>query len=176
MGRYEELAKVMFDNMKVVERGSLELFVASGKTFGRDDFRTGVVAPTGRDDCPVDFILSYMDFVRDLYPEGAEKLLFPSLSGKNRPLSKTMSYQSALRQLRKVTTELNIPVEDSKRFGMHSCRGGAATAASNAGVPLQAIQEAGRWTSESAPKGYIQPSEEVRDLVSRTLSNLPGAS
>ena len=76
----------------------------------------------------------------------------------------------------KATTELNIPVEDSKRFGLHSCRGGAATAALNAGVPLQAIQGAGRWTLESAPKGYIQPSEEVRGLVLRTLSNLPGAS
>ena len=176
MGRYEELAKVMFENVKVLEGGNLELFVASGKTYGHDDPRTGVIAPTGRDDCPVNFLLSYMDFIRDLYPEQGDKFLFPSLSGKGRLLPKTMSYQSALRQLRKVTTELNIPVEDSKRFGLHSCRGGAATAASNAGVPLQAIQEAGRWTSESAPKGYIQPSEEVRDLVSRTLSNLPGAS
>ena len=122
-----ELAKVMFDNVKVLEGGSLELFVASGKTYGRDDPRTGVVAPMGR----VDFILSYMDFIRDLYPEQGEKFLFPTLSGKNCPLPKTMSYQSALRQLRKVTTELNIPVEDSKRFGLHSCRGGAATAAAN---------------------------------------------
>ena len=105
-----------------------------------------------------------------------DRFLFPTLSGKGLPLPKTMSYQSALRQLRKVVTELNIPVEDSKRFGLHSCRGGAATAASNAGVPLQAIQEAGRWTSESALRGYIQPSEQAWGLVSRTLSNLPGAS
>ena len=170
------MAKVLFENVKVLEGGSLELFVASGKTYGKEDPRTGVVAPTGRDDCPVDFILSYMDFVKDMYPEQGDKFLFPTLSGKGRPVPKTMSYQSALRQLRKATTELNIPMEDSKRFGLHSCRGGAATAASNAGVPLPANQEAGRWTSESAPKGYIQPGEEVRGLVSRTLSNLPGAS
>ena len=176
MGRFEEMAKVRFNNVKVLEGGSLELFVESAKTYGKDDPRTGVVAATGREDCPVDFILSYMDFARDKYPEGVDKFLFPSLSGRNIPLSKTMSYQSALRQLRKVTSELNIPLEDSKRFGLHSCRGGAATAASNAGVPLPAIQEAGRWTSEQAPKGYIQPSEEARGLVSRTLSSLPGAS
>ena len=176
MGRYEELAKVRFENVKVLAGGSLELFVESGKTYGKDDPRTGVVAPTGRDDCPVEFLLSYMEFIRVVYPEQGEKFLFPSLTGKNIPLPKTMSYQSALRQLRQATTELNIPVEDSRRFGLHSCRGGAATAASNAGVPLPAIQEAGRWTSESAPKGYIQPSEEVRGLVSRTLSNLPGTS
>ena len=103
-----------------------------------------------------------MDLARDKYPEGIEKFLFPTLSPKNIPLGKTMPYQSALKQLRKATTELNIPLEDARRFGLHSCRGGAATAASNAGVPHQAIQEAGRWTSESAPRGYIEPSEEVR--------------
>ena len=101
MGRYEELAKVKFENVKVLEGGSLELFVASGKTYGKDDPRMGVVAPTGRDDCPVNFILSYMDFVRDMYPEQGDKFLFPTLSGKGVPVSKTMSYQSALRQLRK---------------------------------------------------------------------------
>ena len=66
MGRYEELAKVMFDNVKVLEGGSLELFVASGKTYGQDDPRAGVVAPTGRDNCPVEFLLSYMYFIRGL--------------------------------------------------------------------------------------------------------------
>ena len=176
MGRYEELAKVRFENVKVLAGGSLELFVESAKQYGKDDPRTGVVAATGREDCPVDFLLGYMDFARDKYPAGAEKFLFPSLTPKNIPMPKTMSYQSALRQLRAVTNELNIPVEDCKRFGLHSCRGGAATAASNAGVSLQAIKEAGRWTSDSAPRGYIQPSEEVRGLVSRTLSSLPGAS
>ena len=106
-----------------------------------------------------------------MYPEEGDKYLFPTLSGKGFPLPKPMSYQ-----LRKVVKELDLPVEDGKRFGLHSTRGEAATATSNAGVPLQAIQEAGRWTSESAPRGYIQPSEEARGLVSRTLSNLPGAS
>ena len=176
MGRYEELAKVRFENVKVLAEGSLELFVECAKQYAKDDPRTGVVAATGREDCPVDFLLSYMDFARDKFPAGAEMFLFPSLTPKNIPMPKTMSYQSALRQLRAATSVLNIPVEDCKRFGLHSCRGGAATAASNAGVPLQAIKEAGRWTSDSAPRGYIQPSEEVRGLVSRTLSSLPGAS
>ena len=145
-------------NVKVLEGGSLELFVESAKTYGKDDPQMGVVAATGREDCPVDFILSYMDFARDKYPEGVDKFLFPSLSGRYIPLSKTMSYQSSLRQLRKVTTELNIPLEDSKRFGLHSCCGGAATAASDAGVPLPAIQEAGRWTSEQAPRATFSPA------------------
>ena len=161
LGRYEELAKVMFGNVNVLEGCSLELFVSSGKTYGRDDLRTGVVAPTGREDCPVDYLLSYMDFIRE-----GDKFLLPTLSGKGLPLPKTMSYQSALRRLRKVVTELTIPVEDRKMFGLNSCRGGAATAASNAGVPLQAIHEVGHWTSDSAPRGYIQPSEEARGLVS----------
>ena len=176
LGRYEEPAKVMFENVKILDGGSLELFIVSGKTYGKDDPRTGVFAPTGREDCPVDYLLSYMDHISDLHQEEGDKFLFPTLSGKRIPLPKPMSYQSALRQLRKVVKELDLPVEDGKRFGLHSTRGEAATATSNAGVPLQAIQEAGRWTSESAPRGYIQPSEEARGLVSRTQSNLPGDS
>ena len=105
-----------------------------------------------------------------------DKYLFPTLDGKGLPLPKPMSYQSALRQLRKVVKDLDLPVEDGKRFGLHSGRGGAATAASNAGVPLEAIRQAGRWTSDRAPLTYIQPSEQARGLVSSTLSNLPGAS
>ena len=82
----------------------MNCLLKSGKTYGRDDPRTGVVAPTGRDDCPVEFILSYMYFIRVVYPETGAKFLFPTLSGKNVPLPKTMPYQSALRQLRKVTS------------------------------------------------------------------------
>ena len=149
------------------------MFVASGKTYARDDPRTGVVAPTGREDFPVDHLLSYMDHILDLYLEEGVKFLFPTLSGKGLPLPKHMSYPSALRQLKKVVKDLDLPVKDGKRFGLHSARGGAATAASNAGVPLQAIQEAGRWTSESASRGYIQLSDEARGLVSHTLLNLP---
>ena len=159
LGRYEEPAKEIFSNVKVLEGGSLELFVASGKSYARDDPRTGVVAPTGREDCPVDFLLSYMDHIRGLYPEEGDKFLFPTLSGKGLPLPKPMSYQSALKQMKKVVKDLDLPIEDGKRFGLHSARGGAATAASNAGVPLQAIQEVGRWTSESAPGAIFSPAK-----------------
>ena len=34
MGRYEELAKVRFENVKVLAGGSLELFVESAKQYG----------------------------------------------------------------------------------------------------------------------------------------------
>ena len=46
--------------------------------------------------------------------------------------------------------DLDLPVEDGKRFGLHSGRGGAATAASNAGVPLEAIRQVG---FRQSPKG-----------------------
>ena len=147
MGRYEELAKVMFGNMKVLEGGSLELFVSSGKTYARDDPRTGVVGPTGWEDCPMDYLLSYIDLIRDLYPEEGDKFLFPTLSGKGLPLPKTMSYQSALKQLRKVVKDLNIPLEDGKRFGLQlrppmqgfPCRPYKRRAAGLPRVPLGAI-------------------------------------
>ena len=77
VGRYEELAKVLFTTVKVLEDGSLELFVPSGKSYGRDDPRTGVVALTAKEDCPVDFLLSYMDHIRNLYPEGGTSTSFP---------------------------------------------------------------------------------------------------
>ena len=175
-GRYKELAKVMFSAVKVLEGGSLKLFISSAKNYGKDDPRTGVIAPTGREDCPVDFILSYMDHIRHLYPEEGDKFLFPTLSGKSLPLLIPMSYQSALRQLRKVVKDFDLPVVDGRKFGLHSTRGGAATAASKAGMPLDAIRKVGRWDSDRAPRGYIQLSEVARGLASATLSSLPGAS
>ncbi len=175
VARYEELAKVEFDQVRVLEGGSLELFVASAKNYKKDDPRTGIISPTDKEDYPVQLVLSYMDRIRGLF-QGGTKYLFPHLSPKSLPTSKQMSYQSALKQLREVVRILEIPVEDGKRFGLHSVRGGAATAASNAGVPLESIRQAGRWTSERAPLTYIQPSESARGLVSATLSSLPGAS
>ncbi len=79
--------------------------------------------PTNKEDCPVQFVLSYMDRIRDLYKAEGDKYLFPSPDGKGLPQPKLMSYQSALKQLRKVVRDLELPVEDGKRFGLHSARG-----------------------------------------------------
>ena len=149
IARYEELSRVKFSDVRVLEGGSLELFVACAKNYAKDDPRMGVIAPTNKEDCPVQFVLSYMDRIRDLYKAEGDKYLFPSLDGKGLPQHKLMSYQSALKQLRKVVRDLDLPVEDGKRFGLHSARGGAATAASNAGVPLEAI----RWPADGPQTG-----------------------
>merc|ERR1712082_294765 len=175
VARYEELAKVEFDQVRVLEGGSIELFVASAKNYGKDDPRTGIISPTHKEDCPVQLVLSYMDRIRGLF-QGGTKYLFPHLSPKSLPTAKQMSYQSALKQLREVVRILEIPVEDGKRFRLHSARGGAATATSNAGVPLESIRQAGRLSSDWAPLTYIQPSEQARGIVCSTLSYLLGAS
>ncbi len=97
--------------MRVLEGGSLELFVACAKNYARDDPRMGVIAPTEKEDCPVQFVLTYMDRIRGLYPAECVKYLFPHLIGKGVPQPKVMSYQSALKQLRKVVKSLGLLVE-----------------------------------------------------------------
>ncbi len=108
VARYEELAKVEFQQVRVLEGDSLELFVASAKNYGKSDPRTGVIHPTEKEDCPVQLVLSYMDRIRGLY-EGGTKYLFPHLTPKSVPTAKPMSHQSALKQLRKVIRVLKIP-------------------------------------------------------------------
>ena len=45
---------------------------------------------------------------------------------------------------------------DPKQFGLHSLRGGGASAAANAGVPDRWFKRHGRWISENAKDGYIK--------------------
>ena len=58
VARYEELSRVKFSDVRVLEGGSLELFVACAKNYSKDDPRMGVIAATGKEDCPVQFVLS----------------------------------------------------------------------------------------------------------------------
>ena len=92
------------------------------------------MAPTGKEDCPVDFILAYIDRIHPLFPKEGTKYLFPSLSGKGVPLPKHISYSSARSQLRKVVEKLNPPETDRSRYSMHSGRVGVASSSFNAGL------------------------------------------
>ena len=46
---------------------------------------------------------------------------------------------------------------DPKQFGLHSLRSGGASAAANAGVPDRLFKCHGRWHSENAKDGYVNP-------------------
>ena len=58
-------------------------------------------------------------------------------------------------------------VPDVSAIGMHSLRGGGATAAANAGVPDRLFKCHGHWASESAKDGYVQDSLSSCLSVSR---------
>ena len=53
MGRFKEVGGVKFQNVTVLPGGSLELFIASAKNYWQGNQQTVVIAPTGREDCPV---------------------------------------------------------------------------------------------------------------------------
>ena len=54
LARFEEI------QVMVLPRDSLELFIASAKTYSMRNPHTGDIAPTGWEDCPVKFVLEYM--------------------------------------------------------------------------------------------------------------------
>jgi len=54
-------------------------------------------------------------------------------------------------------------------FGIHSLRGGSATAAANAGVQDRFFKHHGRWKTDSAKDGYVEDSLIKRLEVTKNL-------
>ena len=172
LGRYEELVKIKSDRVRMLPQGSLEFHIPSAKNYSAGNPQTGVVAPNGKDDCPVDMILEYMERLRVLYPVGVEQFLFPSLSGTGLPAGKPMSYDSARRQLKSVLSRLGLGRTELSRFGIHSGRVGGASTASNHGMDLESVRAAGRWRSLAAPRDYVVADEGGQGAVSALLGSL----
>ena len=65
------------------------------------------------------------------------------------------------------------PDEFLSKFGSHSDRIGGASAAANAGVPMERWGQHGSWRSTSAQRSYMELSEENILSVSRAITADP---
>ena len=132
----------------------IELRIKASKT---DQLRKGTTVSLGATNasiCPVAALLDFLG-VRGRTPGP----LFVSESGS--PLSRRLFVQ----KVQSALTEVGLPGKD---FNGHSFRIGAATSASQAGVPETTIKILGRWNS-LAYQQYIRPSGEQLASVSRTI-------
>ncbi|XP_057296275.1 integrase/recombinase xerD homolog [Hydractinia symbiolongicarpus] len=147
----------------------MKLFIAKSKT---DIYREGhwvYIGACGNGICPVYNLTEYMKYVPakpDSYLFRAVTVTsnnkFGSFKKMNRPISYTTTRENALDALASIGL-------DRTRFGLHSLRAGAATAAANADVPDRLFKRHGRWRSETAKDGYVEDDAEHLLYVTRNL-------
>ena len=134
---------------------SVRVLLKRSKT---DQFMRGVevfIGVTGNDLCPVNATREYV--ARRGATSGA---FFQFADGT--PLSKPRFVE----MVRTALSRAGVPVGG---YSGHSFRIGAATAASQAGIPDSAIQALGRWSS-SAFLRYIRTSREQLALLSSSMA------
>lgn len=122
-----------------------------------DQFRSGaqvVLGASGSDLCPVAALLDYLSS-----RGGQPGPLFILEDGT--PLSRA----PFARHLQAILSAVGL---DGSRFNTHSFRIGAATSASQAGVPESTIQALGRWHS-TAYQRYIRPTNADLAKLSQVL-------
>ena len=109
------------------------------------------VAPTHTATCPVDAMVQYLAYWRDI-PSDAP--LFEWSNG--RPLSQ----RSVIVNMQRLLTAAGIP--NAKQYTGHSFRRGGATALANSHTSMHVLKKAGRWSSNAAQL-YIDTS--VQDVA-----------
>ena len=122
-----------------------------------DQFRRGttiVLGATAADLCPVSALLDYL-----VARGGAPGPLF--ITGDSQALTRSVFVQQ-------VQAALSASGLDGSKFNGHSFRIGAATSASQGGVPETTIKILGRWQS-TAYQQYIRPSADHLANVSGQL-------
>ena len=133
----------------------LKVIIKQSKT---DPFRQGVTLCLGKTDsqlCPVDALLPYMA-VRG----NQEGPLFIMADGRR------LTCQLFSDSLDNILASLRL---DSGEYNTHSFRIGAATSASEAGIPDSTIMMLGRWQS-NAYQRYIKTTPEKLAQLSQTLA------
>ena len=133
----------------------LKVIIKQSKT---DPFRQGVTLCLGKTDsqlCPVDALLPYMA-VRG----NQEGPLFIMADGRR------LTRQLFSDSLDNILASLRL---DSGEYNTHSFRIGAATSASEAGIPDSTIMMLGRWQS-NAYQCYIKTTPEKLAQLSQTLA------
>uniref|UniRef100_A0A914WPE2 Tyr recombinase domain-containing protein n=1 Tax=Plectus sambesii TaxID=2011161 RepID=A0A914WPE2_9BILA len=98
--------------------------------------------------CPVANMESWLERV----PES--RFVFPNLSSVSKRATTHMSDDNVRAELRRVLAACGI----TRKLTTHSFRGGAATTATEIGVPERAVMAAGRWKSVGGFQPYVAVS------------------
>ena len=98
----------------------------------------------------------------------ASGFIMPSTKNSVPDSSSPLPYNTALRDLRQVLTQIGI---DPKGFGEHSGHRGGTTAAAAQGATLDELMIKGRWRSESMPRLYTDNAKKLKRKFARRLPN-----
>ena len=85
------------------------------------------------------------------------------------PKIRYQTYKTALRDLRKILSEIRI---DPAGYGKHSGRRGGTTAAAAQGATLDELMIQGRWRSKSMPRLYTDNTKKSKRKFARRLATL----
>ena len=144
--RFSEVSNLQYSDILWTDLG-FDIFISKSKT---DQTRKGnwvsVAAQPGSSSCPVAFTRRYLSLLP--YDSG---YIMPSLKNSIPDPSSPLLYNTALRDLRSVLTQIGI---DPTGYGEHSGRRGGTTAAAAKGASVNELMLQGRWRSETMPRLY----------------------
>ena len=165
--RFNELVNIRPCDLTMHEK-MIKLQIPQSKT---DQLRKGkevVIAASGQDTCPVDWLKRYMQMGR--IQKDSTLFLFRQVTKMKRGEYLrdygAISYTTLREQFKAKMKYLGYQAD---KFGIHSLRAGGASAAANADVPDRLFKRHGRWRSENAKDGYIEDSLEKRLSITKHL-------
>jgi hypothetical protein len=166
LGRFSDVATLQRSQVKFIETPALHLKILfkDGKNDLYNEGSERVVAADTRDPtyCPVQLTKNYFQFLGSSYTG----YLVPASTPKFLPDPlKSVPYNGALEDLRSVFSLLGI----QGRYGEHSGKRGATTAAAENGMSFPELKRLGGWRSDSVPPKYIDQSVETRLKLSNML-------
>ena len=95
--------------------------------------------------------------------------LLPCLRGKTTVLDSALSYNTALRDLRRCLSKIGV---DPSGYGEHSGRRGGTTAAAAAGASIDELMLQGRWSTQEMPRLYTDNAIKARRDFALRLADI----
>ena len=167
LGRFSDIARLTRKEIVFVTKPSRHLQVTF-KDGKNDLFSEGglrIVAANLEEPryCPVELTAHYFMFLGTSHVG----YLVPSCTPTNRPdPSKPLPYPGALADLRHLLDSLGF---DSRMYGEHSGKRGAATQAAENGMSQTNLQQLGGWRSDTMAAKYVDMSTESKLKMSKML-------
>ena len=162
--RFNEVANLVMSDISWTSTG-FDIFIKKSKT---DQHSKGDYVSIKRNKnasiCPVSLTLFY--FKKFDIKSG---YLLPVLRGRNIVTSSPLTYNTALRDLRKCLSKIGV---DPNGFGEHSGRRGGTTAAALAGASVDELMLQGRWKSQDMPRLYSDNATKLRRDFATRLANI----
>ena len=160
--RFQSNKHLTVGDIELVQN-SIKLYLKQSKTDQAGIGTKIVIGQSGHDICPVKIMSKFRRLT--LSKRASKKDAFFRL--KDGSLLTQARLQTVMHA---ILSSLGLPAE---LYGTHSLRIGAATAAAEAGVPVDTIKAMGRWTSECYRYYTRSPHKALANLSSKLCGSQP---